>query len=217
MASLIQMVTATLLVLSTVPGVAQRAQPPTASSAAIERWQPIILQASQRFGIPEAWIRAVMQAESGGHTHLNGHPIVSRAGAMGLMQLMPGTWSAMRTRYGLGADPQDPHDNIMAGTAYLRAMYDSFGYPGLFAAYNAGPGRYSQHLRTGHALPQETQDYIKQLAGNAAAPSLPPAILSGNQLFFRLGTPSKAAGDADSTAPHDSIIPSASASAEGTR
>ena len=60
---------------------------------------------------------------------------------MGLMQLMPGTWSEMRLMLGLGGDPFEPHDNIMAGTAYLRMVYDRFGYPGLFAAYNAGPGR----------------------------------------------------------------------------
>lgn len=94
---------------------------------AIEQWRPIIAEASRRFGVPEAWIAAVMQAESRGHTHIAGRPIVSRAGAMGLMQLMPGTWAAMRKAHGLGADSHDPHDNIMAGAAYLRAMYDRFG------------------------------------------------------------------------------------------
>src|SRR3546814_4666575 len=85
-----------------------------------------------------------MQAESAGLTHLHGRPITSRAGAMGLMQLMPGTWAAMRQQHGLGGDPYDPRDNILAGAAYLRAMYDRFGYPGLFAAYNAGPARYER-------------------------------------------------------------------------
>src|SRR3546814_2650793 len=84
--------------------------------------------------IPQGWIAAVMQAESAGLTHLHGHPITSRAGAMGLMQLMPGTWAAMRRQHGLGGDPYDPRDNILAGAAYLRAMYDRFGYPGLFVA-----------------------------------------------------------------------------------
>ncbi len=146
-----------------------------------------------------------MKAESGGHTHLNGRPIVSRAGAMGLMQLMPGTWSAMRARYGLGGDPHNPRDNIMAGTAYLREMYDSFGYPGLFAAYNAGPGRYAEHLRTGDALPEETKDYIKQLARNVSAPSMPPANLSGTQLFFSLATTRKSSDETGSAASYESI------------
>src|SRR3546814_14317661 len=80
-----------------------------------------------------------------------------------LFRSMPGTWAAMRRQHGLGGDPYDPRDNILAGAAYLRAMYDRFGYPGLFAAYNAGPARYERHLRTGQALPTETRDYIVQL------------------------------------------------------
>jgi soluble lytic murein transglycosylase-like protein len=44
----------------------------------------------------------------------------SERGAMGLMQIMPKTWTELRARHGLGADPYDPHDNILAGTAYIR-------------------------------------------------------------------------------------------------
>ena len=75
-----------------------------------------------------------MQAESGGEMRA-----VSPKGAMGLMQIMPDTWAELRSRYGLGADPYDPHDNIMAGTAYLRELHDRFGERGFLAAYNAGP------------------------------------------------------------------------------
>lgn len=173
-----------------MPAVAQTADAPKISfhaAPAVERWRAYIAEASRRFGIPQGWIAAVMQAESAGLTHLQGRPITSRAGAMGLMQLMPGTWAAMRRQHGLGGDPYDPHDNILAGTAYLRAMYDRFGYPGLFAAYNAGPARYERHLRTGQALPTETRDYIAQLAKVPATPSMPPAILSRTRLFFSLG------------------------------
>jgi soluble lytic murein transglycosylase-like protein len=106
-------------------------------------------EASGRFGVPESWIRRVIRAESGGRTMMNGRPIVSHAGAMGLMQLMPGTWREMRAALRLGHDPHYPRDNILAGTAYLRAMYERFGYPGLFGAYNAGPARFAEHLRTG--------------------------------------------------------------------
>ena len=136
-----------------------------AAAQAVDRWSGHIAEASIRFGVPEDWIRRVMRAESGGRTMLAGSPITSRAGAMGLMQLMPGTWAKVRAAHGLGTDPRDPRDNILAGTAYLRAMYDRFGYPGLFAAYNAGPGRYAEHLVTGRRLPAETVAYVAALGG----------------------------------------------------
>ncbi|QXT34395.1 lytic transglycosylase domain-containing protein [Sphingomonas sanguinis] len=127
-------------------------------------WRPYIVEASNRFGVPTAWIERVMQAESGGRTMLDGRAIRSSAGAMGLMQLMPSTWADMRARLGLGDNPDDPRDNILAGTLYLRLMYDRFGYPGLFAAYNAGPGRYANYL-AGHArLPIETAAYLARVA-----------------------------------------------------
>ena len=138
------------------------------------RWRAATAEASLRFGIPIAWIERVMRAESGGQTMLYGRPTTSSAGAMGLMQLMPSTWAAMRAAHALGGDPHDPRDNILAGTAYLRAMYDRFGYPGLFAAYNAGPGRYAAHLATGRALPGETRAYLAALTGTVSP--LPPTI-----------------------------------------
>ncbi|MEG3091675.1 lytic transglycosylase domain-containing protein [Sphingomonas sp. PB1R3] len=126
--------------------------------------RPYIVEASSRFGVPTAWIERVMRAESDGRTMLDGRPIRSSAGAIGLMQLMPGTWVDMRARLGLGDNPDDPRDNILAGTLYLRLMYDRFGYPGLFAAYNAGPGRYADYL-AGHArLPAETAAYLARVA-----------------------------------------------------
>src|SRR3546814_948782 len=63
-----------------------------ANADPVQRWRPFIAEASARFGIPAAWIERVMRAESGGRTRLHGEPITSWAGAMGLMQLMPGTW-----------------------------------------------------------------------------------------------------------------------------
>ena len=155
-----------------------------AAANPLAQWQPLIAQASQRFGIPESWIVRVMRAESGGRTELDGHPIRSRAGAMGLMQLMPATWKSMRAVYRLGGDPDDPHDNIAAGTAYLRLLYDRFGYPGLFAAYNAGPTRYAGYLAGSARLPDETIAYLGSVAGprlRATAPDAPP-----RQLLFAL-------------------------------
>lgn len=129
----------------------------------VERWQPYIAEAARSYGIAEAWIRAVMRAESAGCTHLDGRPIASSAGAMGLMQLMPGTWAELQERYGLGADPHDPRENILAGTAYLRELADRFGVPGAFAAYHAGPGRYEKYRMGQALLPRETREYLAQV------------------------------------------------------
>ncbi|MDN3563700.1 lytic transglycosylase domain-containing protein [Paeniroseomonas aquatica] len=119
-----------------------------------------IAAASQRFGIPEAWIRAVLRAESAGDRHA-----VSHRGAMGLMQVVPATWASLRAQHGLGADPFVPQDNILAGTAYLREMLDRFGsVPLMLAAYNAGPRRVEAHLSTGQPLPAETRAYVATLA-----------------------------------------------------
>ncbi|MGF7209195.1 cell division septation protein DedD [Skermanella aerolata] len=131
-------------------------------------WASHIAEASQRFDVPEQWIRAVMKVESGGRTHMNGRPIVSRAGAMGLMQVMPSTYEELRTKHGLGSDPFEPRDNIMAGTAYLREMYEKFGSPGFLAAYNAGPGRYGEYLTGDRGLPSETRNYVAMISPNLA-------------------------------------------------
>lgn len=156
-------------------------------SANGQAWTQHIAEASTRFGIPEDWIRQVIQAESGGRTVWRGRPIRSHAGAMGLMQLMPETWRAMRVAHGLGADPDDPRDNILAGTAYLRAMYEQFGYPGLFGAYNAGPGRYAEHMASRRRLPTETIRYMAKVTGSTVPTPTRPMSGSAFQatLVFR--------------------------------
>ena len=144
----------------------------TETSAPTSDIDAYIAEAAQRFQIPERWIRAVMQAESAGNARA-----VSSAGAIGLMQIMPGTWAELRTAHGFGSDPFDRRENILAGTAYLRQMYDQFGAPGFLAAYNAGPGRYAEHLRTGRILPRETRRYVAALSralGFLDAPPLQP-------------------------------------------
>lgn len=131
----------------------------TASAEAALPWQSFIDEAASRFSVPPSWIRAVIRIES------NGNPkAVSPKGAVGLMQVMPDTYAELRVRCGLGADPTDPHDNIVAGTAYLRDMRERFGTAGLIAAYNAGPQRYQEHLATGRPLPDETLTYVAKLA-----------------------------------------------------
>lgn len=131
-----------------------------APGPAEDPWGPYIRQAARRFAIPETWIRAVMQQESGGKQYLNGGLTTSGAGAMGLMQLMPATYADMQTQYGLGGDPYNPKDNIQAGAAYIRLMYDRYGAPGFLAAYNAGPDRVDDYLNNGRHLPDETVDYV---------------------------------------------------------
>ena len=145
----------------------------------VARWRPLISDASRRCGIPIDWIKRVMLAESRGWTMLASRPIRSPAGAIGLMQLMPATWAEMRARLKLGADPDEPADNILAGACYLRLLYDRFGYPGLFAAYNAGPGRYGAFIDGRQQLPKETRDYMGSVTGEpprTAVGAMPPPL-----------------------------------------
>jgi soluble lytic murein transglycosylase-like protein len=131
------------------------------SSALMKRWEPQILEAARKFKVQPEWIRAVIRQESGGRTMLGENlPIVSSTGAMGVMQVMPGTYWEMAARYGLGTDPYDPRDNILAGAAYLRWLHGRYGYPAMFAAYNDGPGNIEDHLQRGRPLPAETRGYI---------------------------------------------------------
>ena len=123
------------------------------------RLQNLIEEASRRFAVPAHWIRAVMTVESAGDAQAR-----SSKGAMGLMQIMPETWADLRIRQGLGTNPYDPRDNILAGAAYLRELHDRYGSPGFLAAYNAGPGRYEEYLATGRPLPAETRAYVAMLA-----------------------------------------------------
>jgi len=125
-----------------------------------------IAEASDTFAIPQSWIRAVIAVESAGDARA-----LSRSGAIGLMQLMPGTWAVLRDRLHLGADPYDSHDNVMAGTALLRELYDRFGPGGFLAAYNASPQRYLAYLMEGKPLTDETRAYLAHIApvlGDAA-------------------------------------------------
>ena len=127
----------------------------------VKRWQPIVAKASKRFDVPVPWINAVMRMESGGRTMLSENErMISDKGAMGIMQVLPQTYEDMRAQYKFGADPFDPGDNIPAGTAYLRWLKGKYGYPALFAAYNAGPGQVDGLLARGTPLPQETKLYV---------------------------------------------------------
>lgn len=133
--------------------------------AVADSYADMIAEAATRAQIPAVWIAAVLHTESRGDAHA-----VSSAGAMGLMQVMPGTWASLRTSLGLGDDPFDPHDNILAGATYLRWMRDRYGEAGFLAAYNAGPARYEDHLATGRPLPAETRNYVASVSARLALP-----------------------------------------------
>lgn len=184
------------------------AQPAAPGDPALHK---LIAEASARFDVPEPWIRAVMRIESGGDADA-----VSPKGAMGLMQVMPRTYAELSARYGLGGDPYARRDNILAGSAFLREMYDRYGTAGFIAAYNAGPGRYEDCLATGRALPFETQRYVasvrlavsQDLFGKPAAPFYEPLAISprGELLLGGTGKPLPAA---DRLALHELIAQAA--------
>lgn len=164
---------AALALLAAAPASAQSSSvtaSPDSNSAATA-----VSDAALRFGIPEHWIYAVMRAESAGRVNAT-----SPVGAQGLMQIMPATWAVLRARYGLGSNAYDPRDNIMAGAAYIREMYDQFGAPGFLGAYNAGPGRYGDYVTKGRSLPAETRAYIAKIA---------PAIAGGTPASNGLTAP----------------------------
>lgn len=149
-------------------------------------WGPYIRQAAQRFDVPQRWVRAVIQQESAGEVQA-----LSPAGAMGLMQLMPGTYEMLREEYGLGNDPFEPHDNIVAGTAYIRQMYERYGAPGFLAAYNAGPERVDDYLANGDPLPAETVSYLGNVAprlGSETQMTGPLSAYAGNSRAYAAST-----------------------------
>lgn len=148
---------------------------PPARAASSDPWAAHVTEAAERFEIPGCWIRAVMAAESDGDAGRR-----SPKGAIGLMQIMPGTWDELRTQYDLGSDPWEPRTNILAGAAYLRQMHDRYGsIDAMLAAYNAGPQRYDAHRTSGRSLPAETIVYVAKVAsmiGGAA-----PVAASGDR------------------------------------
>lgn len=191
-------VLALLCAFSALPAYAETARGEAIANETPRRFAitSALTEASNRFRLPVHWLRAVMRAESGGDAKS-----ISRKGAIGLMQLMPATYAELRTRYGLGADPFDPHDNIQAGAAYLRELLDQYGEHGFLAAYNAGPGRYEDHLR-GRSLPAETTDYVRRIAsalslgGISAAPYSPSSGNVSSSIFVAITAPEKHDGHA---------------------
>lgn len=164
-------------VIVAVP-VASSAQNAAPSASAVHPYAAHVGEAAARFGLPEDLIWAVMRAESAGNPRA-----LSPAGAMGLMQIMPATWRELTARHGLGADPFDVRMNILAGAAYLRAMFDRYGdLPSTLAAYNAGPRRVDDWRAGARWLPAETVAYVARIApapdgSSVTSPPRPAAVL----------------------------------------
>lgn len=179
----------------------------TAPGPASDPWGPYITEAAAKYDVPDRWIREVMRQESGGRMYGRGGDLItSGAGAMGLMQVMPGTYDELRARYSeLGDDPFDPRNNIMAGTAYIREMYDIYGAPGFLAAYNAGPGRLDDYLTRNRALPEETRRYVAnigpRLGGAEPARPSPGAQYAMNALPTSIPRGTRYAANQRYTAP----------------
>lgn len=155
--------------LKTTAGVVARAasaRPAPASSQFISPFSPqrtaalnreglsdVINGAGERHQIDPDFINSVIRAESGFHQNA-----VSKKGAQGLMQLMPGTASQLGV-----TDPFDAKSNVEGGTTYLRALLEKYNFdvPKALAAYNAGPGRVDKYR--GVPPYYETQAYIARI------------------------------------------------------
>ena len=125
---------------------------PSTVSERLAMWEPLLQELCEKYQVDPDLARAVMRCESGGNPNA-----VSSAGAIGLMQLMPGT------ARGLGVDPKDPRRNLEGGIKYLAQLADKYDgdYMKTLAAYNAGSGRVDSY---GGVPPfPETQRYVQNV------------------------------------------------------
>lgn len=119
-------------------------------------------EAAARAALPEDIILRVMHIESRGRANA-----ISPKGAMGCMQIMPATWRYLTARHRLGSDPWNARFNMIGGALYLAELARQFGFPGAYAAYNAGAARYARYVTGVVPLPAETRAYMASLSGAA--------------------------------------------------
>jgi len=136
-----------------------------------------VREAAERHGVPEGLIAAVIRVESGFNAQA-----VSRKGARGLMQLMPGTASMLGVR-----DSFDPRQNIDGGVRHLRGLIDRFGndLKLALAAYNAGEQAVLNHR--GVPPYAETRDYVTKVLGLFGPPAAAAAPVLRD--FYRTEAP----------------------------
>lgn len=185
-----------------------------APGSALNPWGPYIYEASQRFSVPQSWIRAVMQQESGGHQYMNGHLTRSVHGAVGLMQIKPDTYAELAQRYHLGSDPYNPHDNIMAASGYIRELYNRFGSPDFLVAYSCGPQCMENHRTRGVSLPSYARSYLASVSPHLNDPvpasSMPvqpqPAIIPAQSAPVQVAAATQPYGPASAPALEDDVL-----------
>jgi hypothetical protein len=128
------------------------------SISARERYEPLVIEHSNKHSLRPELVRAVIQVESAYNPRA-----LSPKGAMGLMQLMPETARVLGVQR-----PYDPAQNIAGGTRYLRLLLDKYNGDEVLAlaAYNAGSGAVDRH---GRKVPpyRETQDYVRKVSLSA--------------------------------------------------
>ena len=138
-----------------------------ASARSNPLFEPLIQQHARQQGVRADLVRAVIQVESAFNPRA-----VSPKGALGLMQLMPGTARELGV-----VDPFNPAENIRAGVTYLRQLLDKYNDDEqlALAAYNAGPGAVGKY---GNKVPpyRETQTYVNKIAGIRGATRLAPGV-----------------------------------------
>ena len=129
-----------------------REKPKTSLRYSTKKYDDIIANASQQYGVSFPLLKAIIKAESGFNPRA-----VSKKGAKGLMQIMPQNFKLLGIK-----DPFDPSQNIHAGARYFKQMYDRFGKLALsLAAYNAGP----KAVELYKTVPpyEETEEYVKRV------------------------------------------------------
>lgn len=155
------------------------ARPAASTAACVAHAQ----EAAIRSGLGVDVITRVMAAESRGHPDA-----VSPKGAIGCMQIMPATWAYLSPRYGLGQSPFDARMNMIGGALYLAELTRKFGLPGAFAAYNAGPARYTRYAVSGVPLPEESVAYAARLGGAVVAANAEPPRARWQEASLFIGT-----------------------------
>ncbi len=152
-----------------------------------QKYTALAIKIAVEEGVDPNWVLSIMRAENGDFDP----ELVSAAGAIGLMQVMPKIGRAFGA-----ADLTDPEQNIRAGTRFLRLLIDKYRNPVLVAsAYNAGEPRVDAR----HSLPliQETADYVTRVVGYYTGTSSPSSTSSTANPTPSAPAPGRPAGRAD--------------------